>query len=131
MDKKQIRLFLERFFSICGLMFFIGCIGYLVASSAQTNGVKPAKQAYSLAIEEALLKEIRELRLAIQKSNAIMSRTQIASDRLRLQQERVDSLLREQDALNQQIKETERNLAKMSERAKDLEMPVTTETGPS
>jgi chromosome segregation ATPase len=68
-----------------------------------------------------LLDEVRQLRLALQRSNALNHRVQITLERLRLQQGRVDSLTRSLENLRTRISDLKNARPQMEEQIKHAE----------
>lgn len=77
---------------LCGLMF---------VCSTLTAAVPP--QAADLQTLQAIVAELRELRLAFERSNMLTARLQLAFQRAQAQERRVDVLTREADDLKQSI----------------------------
>lgn len=93
---------IRRCFSLAVL-----CLAVPVAALAQTQPPPhpaPADQGPTI---QALLNEVRQLRLAIERMSLSAYRAQIAVERLRLQQERVERLTRDLEAVRDQIHEEE------------------------
>ena len=61
------------------------------SASGQSRSSPDTSQADDRQIMQALVYEMRQLRLAVQRTNVISHRLQITLERLRLQQARVDS----------------------------------------
>lgn len=68
-----------------------------------------------------LLDEVRQLRLALQRSNALNHKVQIALERLRLQQARVDSLTRSLENLRTRISDLKNARPQMEEQIKNAD----------
>ena len=86
------------------------CLVLLLDSSARSQ---PAAQPEP-AIRQ-LLEEVRELRVFLQKTGAINQRAQVLLERIRMQQQRVDSLSREQEEVRVQVKQLERRIPQSQE----------------
>lgn len=90
-------------------------------SFAQTSsGETSTGQSDSQTIK-ALLDEVRQLRLVLQRNSLATYRAQVTLERLKFQQARVDQLFKEQADLQNRIKEVERNLPVLSNQAGELE----------
>jgi chromosome segregation ATPase len=75
---------------ICFLILTISIFGSF--GSSQTTVNSPAKAAQGEQTMQALLNEVRQLRIAIQQSNLSVYRAQVIVERSRSQQQRVDRL---------------------------------------
>ena len=78
------------FFAICLLALVVVGLTSLAASNAFTEGA--ARAAQSDPTLQALLSEVHELRVALQRSNLNTYHAQITIERMKLQQQRVDRL---------------------------------------
>jgi len=76
----------------------------------------------------SLLDEVRQLRIAIERSNLGAYRVQIAIERMRLQQGRVDSVARDLENVRLQLSNTKLSRAQTEARLKDLEDQMNDET---
>lgn len=81
-------------------------------------------------LSQALLSEIRQLRLDIERSSLISYRTQVTIERLRLQHERVDRLTTQIDELRNQVAEMKLSRPHLQEHAQDLETRLSQEQEP-
>jgi chromosome segregation ATPase len=126
--------------SIIGLFLLIG-LGLTSRGNAQTtsNNTTQAPQSESTQVMQALLSEVQQLRLAIQRSNLNIYHAQIAIERMRLQQQRVDrqseqlrgtrehiaGLRMGQAEIQEELKRIERRLNEESDavRRRDIEGP--------
>jgi len=70
---------------------------------------------------KALLDEVRQLRLTLQRSNALNHRLQITVERLRLQQGRVDSITRSLENLRTRLSDLKNARPQMEEQVRDAE----------
>ena len=68
-----------------------------------------------------LLDEVRQLRMALQRSNALNHKVQITVERLRLQQGRVDSLTRSLENVRSRITDLKSSRPQMEEQIKYVE----------
>src|SRR5262245_30190260 len=75
-------------------LFFMTILGFASFVRSQTGGPSPARtaQGENEQAMQALVNEVRQLRLAIQRSNLSASQTQVALERMRAQQQSVDRL---------------------------------------
>jgi hypothetical protein len=115
--------------SIIGLLLLIG-LGLTSRSNAQTANNSPAQAAQSenTQVMQALLSEVQQLRLAIQRSNLNIYHAQIAIERMRLQQQRVDRQSEQLRGTREQIAGLRMGQAEMQEELKRAELRVSEET---
>jgi predicted nucleic acid-binding Zn-ribbon protein len=73
---------------------------------------------------KALLDEVHQLRVALQRSSVNTARVQLAFERMRLQLGRVDALSRELEGVRSQLVNVRENRAQTAERIKDLEEQI-------
>jgi chromosome segregation ATPase len=85
-------------------------------ASAQSN-----KQPGDAQTLQALLGEVRQLRLALQKSNLIAYRSQITIERMRSARERVDLLTGKLEQVRNEIAEMDLQFPQAAERIKQVE----------
>lgn len=104
---------------LCGL-------SWVKASSGQTSVEQRDNQTVT-----ALLDEVRQLRLVMQRSGVAGYRAQITLERLKLQQARVDELLKEQTELRNRIKDFEQNIPNLTGQAAELQKMVGVATTPT
>ena len=100
--------------------------GWLSVSS----GKAPSETSDSQTVK-ALLDEVHQLRLAMQRNGVATYRAQITLERLKLQQARVDELMREQTELRNRIKDFEQNLPNLTGQLTELEKLVPLATTPA
>lgn len=74
-------------------ILMLACLYNVSVLRGQERKTEPAKEDHKQVLK-ALLEEVRQLRLALQRSNALSHRLQITVERLRLLQARVDLLTR-------------------------------------
>lgn len=79
----------------------------------------------------ALLTEVRELRMTLQRVNVKAYRMQIGLERLRQQQARVDQFSRELTEVRMNLAEATANRPRMAERLKEMEARFNQETDPA
>ncbi len=77
-----------------------------------------------------LLSEVRQLRLALQRSTFLSTRFQVAIERLRIQQGHVDEMNRELSGLRENTAQKESDLSSLVERRKSLEEQLDQVAGP-
>lgn len=80
---------------------------------------------------KALLDEVRQLRLVMQRSSVATYRAQITLERLKLQQTRVDLLLKEQTEMRNRIGNMDRQMAMLNGQAIELERLLAAATTPT
>jgi len=80
-----------------------------------------SKQSNDGQTLQALLTEVRQLRLTLQKSNLIAYRSQITVERIRAARERVDFLSGKVEQIRNEIAEMDLQLPQAAERIKQLE----------
>lgn len=119
MQNKQILAGAFVVLVLCGF-------GWISVSSGQA----PSGQSDGQTVK-ALLDEVRLLRLAMQRNGVATYRAQITLERLKLQQARVDELLKEQAELRSRIKDFEQNLPNLTGQLTELEKMVALATTPS
>lgn len=97
--KKQI----SGFASVI-LFLAIACFSSTLAQALSSQTVKREDDSELI---KALLSEVRELRMTLQRNSVTSYRAQITLERLRLQQTRVEALAREQREVQSSIKNAE------------------------
>jgi len=112
-------------------LFCLVCLALLCFTSpigASAQAGKPAEPEQDGKMLRTLLDEVRQLRLAIERSNLSSYRVQIAIERMRLQQSRVDSLMRDLDNVRLQLVNLKMSRTQAEARVKDLEDQMNDET---
>lgn len=104
----------------------LGGFGWVAASSGHVAPVQDDGQTI-----KALLNEVRQLRLVLQRNNVATYRAQVTLERLKLQQTVVSDLMKEQNELHQRLKQAERNLLHHTENAAQYEKLVVSSTNPA
>ena len=101
----------------------IVCLLFLVMLAVPAQAQRQTQQASDNgdATLRALLNEVRQLRIALERINVNTYRAQIGIQRLRAQQERVDRLRRDLDSVRNEISEAQLNNPRMEEMVKDIE----------
>ena len=110
------------------LLLTIFCFIFVATSRAQTAKPTEPAQPGDGQLLRALLDEVRQLRLAIERSNLGTFRVQVAIERMRSQQGRVDSVARDLENLRLQLSSMKMSRAQSESRLKDLEDQMTDET---
>lgn len=114
------------FFVICLLALATVVLTSLTASKAFTDSAaQPAQSDQTL---QALLSEVRELRLALQRANLNTYHAQITIERMKLQQQRVDRLTSQLGDIRRQLADTRKALSQKSTELKGQEMTLAQET---
>lgn len=103
------------------LLFLFFCLTLTTLASAQTIAGSGRDAADEGQIIRALLREVRELRLALLRANVNALRTHTLMERLKNQQSRVDRLTRELGEVRMSLAEATLNRPRMLERLKELE----------
>lgn len=98
----------------------LGCFSEASVSNAQDR--KPVEPPHEeRQVLRALLDEMRQLRLALQRANAVNHRLQITVERLRLQQGRVDSIARSLENVRSRMTDLKSSRPQMEEQMKYVE----------
>ena len=104
--------------------FAVLCFALPAASFAQAQRSSQSAPADSERTLKALLDEVRQLRIALERMNLSAYRAQILVERLRAQQDRVERLRRDIDSVRNQINEVLLNQPRAEEMVKDLKAKV-------
>jgi hypothetical protein len=104
---------------ITGLMFCAFLICSIDTASGQTG--KQTETESDAAVLKTLLKEVRLLRLALERNNMIAHRSEVLVGRLQAQQERVDRLARELEETRKQMSESRYDPAQAAETLQEME----------
>ena len=103
--------------------FSLMTLGYLsetcVLNAQERKLVEPPQE--DRQVLRALLDEMRQLRLALQRANAVNHRLQITVERLRLQQGRVDSIARSLENVRSRMTDLKSSRPQMEEQMKYVE----------
>ena len=98
----------------------LGCFSETCVLNAQERKpIEPPQE--DRQVLRALLDEMRQLRLALQRSNAVNHRLQITVERLRLQQGRADSIARSLENVRSRITDLKTARPQMEEQIKYAE----------
>ncbi len=112
----------QNLFIVFGFLFFASAFSN--QSFGQTVASNTSKPEESTATIKQLLDEVRELRLVLQKTGSTAQRAQILVERVRIQQQRVDALVKEKEAARQKIKNLEREIPRTIETAAHWERSI-------
>ncbi|HZS07057.1 MAG TPA: hypothetical protein VFD58_19630 [Blastocatellia bacterium] len=98
---------------------------------AVTDSGSQASQGDGGQTTQALLNEVRELRLAIQRSNLNTYHAQVTLERLRLQQQRVDRLNEKLDVVRREIVNLQGDKSGFLEESRRVETRLSQESDPN
>ena len=104
-----------------GVLCFAICCLVTVILGAQSGGTTDVLQGSEKQTLRALLDEVRQLRLALQRTSLTTTRAQLAFERMRLQRGRLDALLREVESVRSQLLSVRDALSQAAERVKELD----------
>jgi chromosome segregation ATPase len=113
-------------FSISLLILVVLGLSSFIAVKAFTGTVEQPVQADQTL--QALLNEVRELRLAIQRANLKTYHAQVTTERMKLQQQRVDHLMAQLDGARNQIAATRKDIAQKLASLKGNDVGLAQET---
>jgi len=116
--------------SVIGLLVILGCASFS-NPSAPIAAVNQSPQSDNGQPMQALLNEVRQLRLAIQRSNLNTYHAQVTLERLRLQQQRVDRLNEKLEKVRAELAEIRSHQARLPEDLKRVEDELAKETDPN
>jgi chromosome segregation ATPase len=91
------------------------------ALQAQSSNRAAEATASDQQVLQALLGEVRQLRLTLQRTNLSVFRAQIMIERLRMQQERVDRLTRQLEENQNEITGSALSQSQLTERSREME----------
>lgn len=94
------------------------CFYPSVATAQTTSGTRSSSPDDDRQVLKALLEEMRQLRLALQHTQAVSQRIQVTLERLRLQQDRVDSIRDLLDTTRARLNELRNVKPQLEERVK-------------
>lgn len=113
------------------IALFLWCaFGASPAWGQRNTGTTERKQPNQEQILQALLTEIRQLRLAFERTNMNLFRAQILVERIRLQQNRVDGLQQQLEEVRNQTSDSGLNQTQLAERTRDIESRINQERDP-
>lgn len=114
--------------SCFALALFLWCVpGASPVLGQRALTESEVKQSDQERLFQALLKEMRQLRLAFERTNITIFRAQILVERIRLQQGRVEGLQQQLEELRNQSSDSRLNQAQLAERFKEIESRITQE----
>src|SRR5499426_2403465 len=115
--------------SAVGLLIILGCVSFNNPSAltAPVNQSQPGANGQPM---QALVNEVRQLRLAIERSNLSAYRAQVTLERIRWQQPRVDRLNEKLVNVRAEIAELRLRQASAPEDLKYIENELRKETDP-
>lgn len=105
-------------FAVCCLVTVIWGAQQQQQQSGSAADALPGGERQTL---RALLEEVHQLRLALQRANLTSTRAQLAFERMRLQRGRLDTLLREVEGVRSQLLSLREAVAQTTDRHKELE----------
>jgi chromosome segregation ATPase len=97
------------------------CCLVTIIWGAQSGGASSGAQGSEGHTLRALLEEVHQLRLTLQRTSLNTTRAQLAFERMRLQRSRLDVLLREVESVRAQRDSVREALAQAGDRFKELE----------
>ena len=115
--------------SAVGLLIILGCVSFNNPSAltAPVNQSQPGANGQPM---QDLVNEVRQLRLAIERSNLSAYRAQVTLERIRWQQPRVDRLKEKLEEVRAEIAELRSRQASAPEDLKYIENELRKETDP-
>lgn len=113
------RFHLRAVASLAAICFLATAIGWAQTGSPALSTPDGERQTL-----KALLDEVHQLRVALQRSGVNTARVQLTFERMRLQMGRVDSLSRELEGVRAQLLNVRENRAQAAERIKDWEEQI-------
>jgi Mg2+ and Co2+ transporter CorA len=116
--------------SLIGSIVVLAVLGFAAFSTSRaiSHPVTQTSQPDSGQTMQALLGEVRQLRLAIQRSNLNTYHAQVTLERLRLQQQRVDRLTEKLGEARKELATMRRSMAELPEASKKLEAQLARES---
>jgi predicted nucleic acid-binding Zn-ribbon protein len=112
-----------RFHPMLVVAAFVLFLSVLPAADA-----RQAPPAQAADVLNALLTEVRGLRIAMEQMASAGPRVQLALGRLQLQEQRVNTLLRRVESIRAALSEAERNRDMLQQRSQDLESAARAES---
>lgn len=106
-----------------GILWLLSPCALRAQSSNRAAETTPGDQQ----VLQALLSEVRQLRLTLQRANLSVFRAQIMIERLRMQQERVDRLARQLEENQNELTGSALSQSQLTERGKELESQIKSE----
>ena len=119
---------LKEMFAVVLLVLAVFGLTSLIGSSAFTqSNARPAQGSGDPTLQ-ALLSEVHELRVTMQRANLNTYHAQITIERLKLQQQRVDRLTAQLGEVRKQLAETRKTFSQNSDNMKSFERKLAKET---
>jgi hypothetical protein len=106
--------------------FLLVCLAY-TASFKVIGRASPLQSSADAQVLQSLLTEVRELRIALQRSNLTTFRTQVALERMRLQIERVQKSRESLDRTREELANEKSSRQSIADRMKELESQISAE----
>ena len=100
-------------------------LSLLTVSKAFSSSAQPVQSEQTM---QALLGEVRQLRIVLQRGNLNTHHAQITVERMKLQQQRVDRLQTQLSEVGNQLAGTRKSLSQAATYLKELEVALTKET---
>lgn len=100
-------------------------------AGASANAQQAAPAGSDAPILQALVTEVRQLRLAIERTNSVSSRLQITLQRIQLQQNRVNNISGQLESVRREIAKSEAELADLSNHLADFDNRLEKEQDPN
>lgn len=119
---------LKEVFVISLLIVAVLGLTALTASQSFTHPAAQPAQSSGEQTLQALLSEVHQLRVTLQRANLNTYQAQITIERLKLQQQRVDRLTGQLSDIRHQLADTRRALSQKSTELKGAEMILAQET---
>ena len=114
-----------NFFVISLLTLAVLGLSLLTVSKAFSSSAQPVQSEQTM---QALLGEVRQLRIVLQRGNLNTHHAQITVERMKLQQQRVDRLQTQLSEVGNQLAGTRKRLSQLANYLKELEVSLTRET---
>src|SRR5258708_4994543 len=122
---------LKGLFACCLLCLSVFGLASLTAPKALTHSPSQAVPGDGGQTKQALLSEVHELRLAIQRSNLNTYHAQITIERMKIQQQRVDRLNAQLGDTRGHLARLKRDLPGLSAQIKEIEGALLQESDPA
>lgn len=121
----------KRYSMIGGLLMACLTLSSFSRSQAITSSSNQTQQGDNGQPIQALLNEVRQLRLAIQRSNLNTYHAQVTLERLRIQQQIVDRLNEKLGEVRERMAKVKIDQARLPERFPEIEIRLSQETDPA
>ena len=119
---------LKESFIVCLLVLAVLSLISLTASKSLTQSAAQPVQSSGEQTLQALLGEVHQLRVALQRSNLNTYHAQITIERMKLQQQRVDRLTAQLADIRGQLVKTRASMSQLSTVIKNVESELARET---